>query len=546
MALEHARGCKERCRRPGQLGLSEKATLAIMQLEKKPRRTTGRGTARKRGGQERMEEMEMLARFPVENPSPTLRVEKDGTIVYANAVAAPLLKSWGVKRGGRLPGPCRAEIAAALATGKPHGCEMTVKRQTYECVLVPLRDTNCVHIYAHDITAQREIEDALRASEELNRGTLQALPAHVAVLDWEGRIVAVNQAWSDFARRNGAEASDAVSVGANYLDVCRRAAVTEEAEAVKALRGIEQVLAGKERQFTMEYPCNGRRQHRWFMMSVTRFAYRGRQGAVVTHMNISERKEAEERLRQTNEELEGRVVERTAQLRALAGELTQTEEQERRRIAKILHDELQQLLVAARMHLGAMQTHRNPKLREESLAQAEQLLKESIGMARNLSHDLSLVVLEEEGLGPALQWLVKWMEQHHGLAVRLDAGTPVEGLAADMTAALFQSVRELLLNVVKHSGVLAADVRLQVLPAGEVELSVRDKGRGFDPAKAEREVRDRFGLFSIRERLQLLGGRMEVESAAGQGAMVRLRAPLHSEEQPGPAKGRGGRRGKAW
>ncbi|MFA6293518.1 MAG: PAS domain-containing protein, partial [Victivallales bacterium] len=119
------------------------------------------------------------------------------------------------------------------------------------------------------------------------------LPAHIAVIDREGRVITINQAWTDFAISNNAAGLASVDVGANYCNVCRRAAADKDADAEKALNGIESVLSGIENQFTMEYPCHSPEQQRWFLMTVVPF---GSGGAVITHLNITERKQAEEAL----------------------------------------------------------------------------------------------------------------------------------------------------------------------------------------------------------------------------------------------------------
>ena len=148
----------------------------------------------------------------------------------------------------------------------------------------------------HDITARKRAEEALRESEELNRSTLQALPAHIAVIDGAGLIISVNQAWSEFAANNGSENPSNSGVGGSYLDVCGRAAA-ENAEAAKALAGIGAVLAGTEQQFTMEYACHGPLQQRWFLMMVAPYQSGSQRGAVISHLNITERKCAEQALR---------------------------------------------------------------------------------------------------------------------------------------------------------------------------------------------------------------------------------------------------------
>lgn len=148
----------------------------------------------------------------------------------------------------------------------------------------------CVVFTAEDISWRKRSEDALQRSEALAHATLQALPAHVAVVDGEGRIVAVNQAWVEFARANGAAESPAVVVGAHYLEIVRRAAEHDDARAASALSGIEAVLKGTLSRFGMEYPCHGPREQRWFFMSVVPLGASAGGGLVITHIDVTDRK----------------------------------------------------------------------------------------------------------------------------------------------------------------------------------------------------------------------------------------------------------------
>jgi signal transduction histidine kinase len=220
------------------------------------------------------------------------------------------------------------------------------------------------------------------------------------------------------------------------------------------------------------------------------------------------------------------LSDRAARLRVLAGELTLTEQRERRRIAMILHDHIQQLLVAAKLRLEILRRHGDPSV-QQAAEEVQRLLGESILASRLLTAELSPPVLSEAGLKAGLEWLVRWMDDKHGLAVELTTEQDPLPLAEDVRALLFESVRELLFNVVKHSHVGSVTVTMRRVGA-HVRVSVADCGVGFDPAaiRPADQAGGGFGLFSIRERLDLVGGRFEVESAPGRGTRVVLTAPL--------------------
>ena len=145
-------------------------------------------------------------------------------------------------------------------------------------------------------------ETATSHADEWGRRGLLALPEQVAILDEAGTIVMVNRAWSDFAHENGAGDLPGVAVGANYLDVCRRAAAGNDRRAQATLEGILSVLDGAAQHFTCEYPCPGPSGPRWFLMNVTQLGGNGG-GAIVSHLDISERKNAQTALRQSDERL---------------------------------------------------------------------------------------------------------------------------------------------------------------------------------------------------------------------------------------------------
>jgi len=179
-----------------------------------------------------------------------------------------------------------------------------------------------------DITERQRAEEALRESEWFARSTVDALSAHIAILDADGTIIAVNQAWRNFAAANG-RVNQMLNDGTNYLAICDAVTGPDTGEAAAFAAGIRAVLGGTRNHFALEYACHSPDEQRWFIGQVTRF--HGSGGAarvVVAHENLTERRKAEEELRKSeaqvrrlNADLEVHVVERTAQLEAANKEL---------------------------------------------------------------------------------------------------------------------------------------------------------------------------------------------------------------------------------
>jgi PAS domain S-box-containing protein len=239
------------------------------------------------------------------------------------------------------------------------------------------------------------------------------------------------------------------------------------------------------------------------------------------------------RIAQELEDANAALARRALQLRALASELTLTEKRERRRLARILHDRIQQLLVAAKLRVATIGRTGDASIHGMS-DDVEELLRQAISEARGLTAELSPPVLHDSGLVAGLRWLARWTEEKHGLVVDLTASEDLPRLAEDASVLLFESVRELLFNVVKHASATPAIVSVSREATGNFQITVVDRGPGFDPgALGEwRETSGGFGLVSIRERLGLLDGRMDIESAPGQGSRVTLTVPLCRIREP--------------
>lgn len=213
-------------------------------------------------------------------------------------------------------------------------------------------------------------------------------------------------------------------------------------------------------------------------------------------------------------------------LRALASDLTLTEQRERRKLAGDLHDYLAQLLVAGRMKLRRASASMTDPSGSQLLQELDHIFQDSLNYTRTLIADLAPPALQEFGLTHALQWLSEHMRAH-GLTVLVQIEADSIELPDDQAILLFQSVRELLFNVVKYAQVKTATVIWSKQSEAELRLTVADDGKGFDREAAA--VKDPnsggFGLFSIGERMQAMGGRFEVESACGQGTRATMILP---------------------
>jgi PAS domain S-box-containing protein len=256
--------------------------------------------------------------------------------------------------------------------------------------------------------------------------------------------------------------------------------------------------------------------------------------AIAFVTDITARKRAEATLQERTRELERR----TAQLSRMASDLTLAEQHAREQLARTLHDGLQQLLVSAAMSLDHL-VKRDADRGSEELVQARSHIDEAIAAARSLSFELFPPVLHGLGLAAALTWLADWTRKQYGLVVQVSADPLANSDRKDVRILLFESVRELLFNAVKHAHVDRVALDLSLDADNTLHISVADRGVGFDPAKlVDRSTGGQvgWGLFSIRERLTLLGGRLTIDSAPGQGTRFQLIVP-RGEERPAGAQG---------
>ena len=414
-------------------------------------------------------------------------------------------------------------------------------------LVVPKREADWqrVMITITDVTALRQAEESLRESEQHLRTALVA--GHMAA--WEIDLTTHALTWD--AKH---EALFGMAPGAipEFLNQFYTLVHPDDRDRIRA--ALEATTAN--RAFAIEFRI--RRPDgslRWINGEGTVVTdSEGRPVRIVgVHSDITERKDAHVRLERFAHELEKAVETRTAelrrsheQLRALSAELTLTEQRERQRFASQLHDHLQQLLVLSKLKLTqAKRAVDAVPLGVSLLEQVDEAVNTALDYSRSLIAELSPPVLRQYGLVAGIRWLGEWMERMN-LSVTVLADEDWIPLPEAHSVLLFQSVRELLINVAKYAGTGRATVRLNVFES-ELFIQIRDEGVGFIQTadseferRSDRKKSSKFGLFSIRERMTALGGSFDVRSALGQGTEATLRLPLMVEppkEQPLESEG---------
>ena len=373
-------------------------------------------------------------------------------------------------------------------------------------------------------------------SDDLYQRALQAIPAHTAVLDRSGTIILVNDAWTAFARCNGAAGSPAVAVGANYLEVCRKAASTD-AHVDRALSGIHAVVDGSLPLFEIEYPCHSPCEQRWFLMTVASIS-RGPGGAIISHSNITTRILAEQALRMSNEEalasarrLEaaGRLAGGVAHdfnnlLAVIAGNLELAEDRD-------ADEPTRQLIRRARY---AAEKGRDLNSRLLSLARKRALAPQYLSVNWRVEETARLLTSSlGEHITVSMDFAADlWMT----LADPGEIDSALLNTAANARDAMPKGGRiEIATSNVTLDAPTAATLHAHALPGEYVRLSIADDGAGMPQAILEKAMEpffttkgpagNGFGLASVASFAKQTGGFTTIESALRQGCIVSLYLP---------------------
>jgi PAS domain S-box-containing protein len=388
----------------------------------------------------------------------------------------------------------------------------------FECRCYP-SDTG-ISIFFTDTTARKASEQALRESRERYRHTLDNMLESCAIIGFDWSYLYVNESMISHFGHNRQNL-----IGNNILEVTPGFEKSPIFDAYRRCMEERKPDYVESEFIFVDGTCA------WYEARVTPVP----EGIFVLSLDITARKKAEKQLKELNDTLEQRVSEGIAesqhlanQLRALAVELSQAEQRERKRIANILHDHIQQLLVGARLQLNLVHQDTVSVKEKAKLKEIDSILHEIIQASRSLTIELSPPALQAAGLIGGLSWLAEHMAEMHHFTVHLQIDRSAEPETEEKRFLLFECTRELLFNTFKHSGVHEAEVTLLRMKNNQVRIMVQDNGRGFDEGWLKNHGPNdlTFGLFSIQHRLAHLGGRMKIQTAPGQGSLVSLFLPI--------------------
>jgi len=499
------------------------------------------------------QQIENLAKFPSENPNPVLRIAKDGTILYSNESSSPILKLWHCREGERVSGRWHGLISEALGSDRPQEVEAEFDGTIYSLTCAPVKDADFANFYGLDITERKRAEEALhrahdeleqrvqdrttelvRANEQLRQkieelkqkedALSQAELRYRTVADftydweyWENPDGTLRYVSPSCERITGYGAEQFIARPSLFHEITlledRNIWAKHHHEATESmeLREVQFQIRRRDGQMRwIEHAC---------------VPVLGKQGEFLgfraSNRDITVRKQAEESLRKS----ESALRKSQDNLRFLAGRLLSVQEEERRRLARDMHDDLSQRLALLAIEAGKLeqQLKSSPKSVRDKLRQVkEQIVNLSINV-HDISRQLHPAILDDLGLVDAIKSECTSFSKREGISVRYEPTNIPEEIPKDVALCVYRVMQESLRNIAKHANVKEAEILLTGTDDG-VLLCVKDKGVGFEPAGVR--GKGGLGLASMEERVRLIQGEFSIQSQSRRGTAIKLWIPL--------------------
>ena len=355
---------------------------------------------------------------------------------------------------------------------------------------------------AHLYEQEREVAEQLRASEERYRELFENAYDAIWLHDLQENIVAANEA---FVRLTGYALEELGSIKASYLlaEGC-----------LGSIKGIEDPMLKSEAIGRLSEATLIRKDKSEVSIQLSTSPV-FKNGQLVAFQHIARDMTEEKRMKEN--------------LHFYLGQVTRAQEEERKRIARELHDDTSQALVVLSRQLDdlASSTKGLSKDKRDLLENLRQQTNNIMEGVRRLSQDLRPPTLDRLGLLPALEWLASNMSTNSGIAIDVSVHGAGRRLSADMELMLFRIAQEALSNVWRHSQATSAEVMVE-FDEKKTRITIKDNGNGFDPPMLAGDLarKGKLGLAGMQERARLLGGSAKVESEPGKGTTVTIEAPI--------------------
>ncbi len=395
------------------------------------------------------------------------------------------------------------------------------------------------------IVRLRELEESLRSSEAEKSLILAHTMEPIAHYDQERRLKCANGA---YLQACGAQELDSVQ-GRTCMQFRCQGRACDPACPIARVLATGNAQQG-EMSFGRRRPGNHSPPVCWQVSATALNDDQGNMvGIIEVARDVTDQRRLLNELQKAKGELQTQVQARTAQLQQrsrqlarLTEQLMQAEGQERLRLARSLHDNLQQLIAVAKFNVDIITASPDSDSWQGLAKNASQSLDRALAASRSIVLDLSPPILHQSALVDCLKWLSEWMHSNYNLNVRMEVAEGADTNQETVKRLIYEISRELLTNVVKHAGVLEAELRIARRDRN-LQVVISDQGRGFNPESLHVETEDLqpgFGLFSIDQRLSYVGGSLNISSQPGLGTRCAFSVPLDFSETKKSASGPAG------
>lgn len=359
--------------------------------------------------------------------------------------------------------------------------------------------------FVNDITEIKKATQQIIENEKFIHGIFDSMNSHIAVIDEKGTILVTNEAWKNFAKENELSIQHC-SEGANYIEACRNAIKNGDHSVIKILRGLNKLLNKKIKTFQIEYPCHSPAKKRWFLLSANLF-YGKESRIVLRHVDITERKELQA---------------------YLANTAIQSQEAEKRRIARELHDNIGQKLMAFKLFCNALEPYTIKNNESKNIfTHLNETANDVIRVIRNLSHSLVAPEFADFSLFEAVNALVEQVNLYSAIKCDIKKiGQEKEPTNVEKIN-IYRVIQEFFNNTIKHSDADYLKVSFHFRKES-LEIFIVENGKGFNVEEAKMN-KNGIGVLNIIHRLESLGCSFDYSSSPAKGTQLYILVELKTE-----------------